>query len=256
MYLAYSAPHTPLQYVPNPTEDYSHIADADRRVFAEMTTDVDIHIGSVLATLKETGLADNTIVVFMSDNGGNLEAGASNGKLKGSKGSAFEGGVRVPMIVHWPGNIEAGVTDVPLFTQDWLPTLLDAADIAYSTEDFEGVSMLSSLQQGSTKVLSRAVVVGTAKSKAVYQWPWKLLSDKGKLHLYNLVEDSFETTDLLEDNPGIVASLQAYLQQDLSLPSKAAKGPPPESLFRNPDGTFNYDVRKPETRAPWAESAK
>ena len=256
MYLAYSAPHTPLQYVPNPTEDYSHIADADRRVFAEMTTDVDIHIGSVLASLKDTGLADNTIVVFMSDNGGNLEAGASNGKLKGSKGSAFEGGVRVPMIVHWPGNIEAGVTDVPLFTQDWLPTLLDAADIAYSAEDFEGVSMLSSLQQGSTEVQSRAVVVGTAKSKAVYQWPWKLLSDKGKLHLYNLVDDSFETNDLLEDNPGIVASLQGYLQQDLSLPSKAAKGPPPESLFRNPDGTFNYDVRKPETRAPWAESAK
>lgn len=256
MYLAYSAPHTPLQYVPNPTEDYSHIDNTDRRVFAEMTTDVDNHIGNVLTTLKETDLADNTIVVFMSDNGGNLEAGASNGELKGSKGSAFEGGVRVPMIVRWPGNIEGGAIDVPLFTQDWLPTLLDAAGIDYSADEFEGVSMLSSLQDGSTVIASRAVVVGTAKSKAVYQWPWKLLSDKGKLYLYNLVEDSFETTNLLEDNPDIVASLQGYLHQDLALPSKAAKGPPPESLFRNPDGTFNYDVRKPETREPWAESAQ
>lgn len=256
MYLAYSAPHTPLQYVPDANVDYSHIDNADRRVFAEMTTDVDVHIGNVLTTLKKTGLADNTIVVFMSDNGGNLEGGASNGEFIGGKGTAFEGGVRVPMIVHWPGNIESGTTNTPLFTQDWLPTLLDATGIGYATDEFEGVSLLPVLQQRSNEVPSRAVVVGTAKSKAVYQWPWKLLSDKGQLHLFNLVDDSYETTNLVDSKPDIVASMQGYLQQELSLPSKAAKGPPPESLFRNPDGTFNYDVRKPETRKPWAESAQ
>lgn len=255
MYLAYSAPHTPLQYVPNATVDYSHIDNADRRVFAEMTTDVDRQIGHVLSTLKETGLADNTIVVFMSDNGGNLEAGASNGELIGGKASAFEGGVRVPMVVHWPGNIEAGATDAPLFTQDWLPTLLDAAGIGYKLEEFEGVSMLPILQQRTKEVPSRAVVVGTAKSKAVYQWPWKLISDNGKLYLFNLVEDSSETNNVLDSYPDIVAGMRGYLKQDLSLPSKAAKGPPPESLFRNSDGTFNYQVRKPQTRKPWAESA-
>jgi len=256
MYLSLNAPHTPLQYVPNPLNIYDDIASDDRRVFAEMTSHVDTRIGEVLQALEDKGIADNTIVVFMSDNGGNLEAGASNGALRRGKGSAFEGGVRVPAIIRWPARFDMPQeVDYPLFVQDWLPTLLDAADIDYSPSEFEGKSMISMLETGKPVNLERSVVVGTAKSKAVYQWPWKLVVVQNKTFLYNLEEDEFERNDLSASHPLLVASLSKKLTNNSALPSKGAKGPPPESLFYGADGKFDYEVRKPETRAPWADVA-
>ncbi|MEG3766826.1 arylsulfatase [Alteromonas sp. 14N.309.X.WAT.G.H12] len=257
MYLSYNAPHTPLQYVPHPTVDYSAIDNPDRRVFAQLTTDVDAKIGDVLATLKETGLDKNTLVVFMSDNGGNLEGGANNGDFIGGKGRAFEGGIRVPIVVYWPDNIASGSMGTPMFPQDWMPTLLDAAGIPYSVDEFEGVSLLSALKTKESKPISRAVVIGTAKSKSVIEWPWKLINEDGKRYLFNLAEDATEQHNLISENPAIVESMAHLLASEKStLPSKGAKGPPPESLFRKADGSFDYDVRKPETREPWAESAQ
>ena len=256
MYLSLNAPHTPLQYVPEPLNIYDNVSSADRRVFAEMTSHVDKRIGEVLAALEDKGIAENTIVVFMSDNGGNLEAGASNGQLREGKGSAFEGGVRVPAIVRWPARFNTPkVVDYPLFSQDWLPTLLDAAGISYAPSDFEGQSMFSAIETGKPLNMQRSVVVGTAKSKAVYQWPWKLIAEGDKTFLYNLENDEFERNDVSSAHPELVASLSKKLTTHSSLPSKAAKGPPPESLFYGADGKFDYEVRKPETRAPWADVA-
>ena len=256
MYLSLNAPHTPLQHVPEPLNIYNDIPSADRRVFAEMTSHVDKRIGEVLVALEKKGIADNTIVVFMSDNGGNLEAGASNGQLRDGKGSAFEGGVRVPAIVRWPARFsKPKVVDYPLFSQDWLPTLLDAAGISYTPSDFEGQSMFSAIETGNPVNLQRSVVLGTAHSKAVYQWPWKLVVKGDKSFLYNLESDEFESDDVSRAHPELVASLSEKLTTHSSLPSKAAKGPPPESLFYGVDGKFDYEVRKPETRAPWADVA-
>ncbi|MDO6695440.1 arylsulfatase [Aliiglaciecola sp. 3_MG-2023] len=257
MYLSLNAPHTPLQYVPEPIYDYSAIESADRRVFADMTSHVDQRIGEVLQALEEKGIADNTLVVFMSDNGGNLHAGASNGQLLKGKASAYEGGVRVPTIVRWPaGFAKKTIADTPLFTQDWLPTLLDAANIQYDPANFNGQSMISLLETGTAKNTDRTIVIGTAKSKAVYQWPFKLLNDGGDTLLFNLLEDEFEQHNLAAMHPDIVSKLSQQLMTKSAQPSKAAKGPPPESLFYGPDGKFVYDIRKPETRVPWVEAAK
>ncbi|MEP4889077.1 MAG: arylsulfatase [Aliiglaciecola sp.] len=257
MYLSLNAPHTPLQYVPEPIYDYSAIPSTDRRVFADMTSHVDQRIGEVLQALEQKGIADNTLVVFMSDNGGNLEAGASNGELKAGKASAYEGGVRVPTIVRWPAGLtKKTVESSPLFTQDWLPTLLDVANIQYDAADFDGQSRLALLQQGTMNNSQRTVVLGTAKTKAVYQWPYKLLKEKGNTLLFNLVEDEFEQQDIAALHPELVASLSTKLITKNAQPSKAAKGPPPESLFYGPDGKFVYDIRKPETRDPWVLTAK
>lgn len=257
MYLSYNAPHTPLQYVPNPINDYSAIKSKDRRVFADLTSDVDQDIGEVLAELDKQGLADNTIVVFMSDNGGNLEAGASNGKFIGGKGNVYEGGVRVPALVRWPAKFHGKTMSHPMFTQDWAPTLLDAANIEYQSSDFDGVSQLALFKGEQKPVAKRNVVLGIAAAKAVYQWPWKLIaSNDGELHLFNLQKDEFERQDLASQHPALVSELNAELVKLPSLPSKAAKGPPPESLFLDENGHFNYEIRKPETREPWADAAE
>ncbi|MBU2876847.1 MULTISPECIES: arylsulfatase B [Aliiglaciecola] len=257
MYLSLNAPHTPLQYVPEPIYDYSAIPSADRRVFADMTSHVDQRIGEVLQALEDKGIADNTLVVFMSDNGGNLEAGANNGQLLKGKASAYEGGVRVPTIVRWPAGLsKKNIAESPLFTQDWLPTLLDAADIQYDPANFDGQSMFTLLKTGTTDNTQRTVLLGTAKSKAVYQWPFKLIKEGTDTLLFNLLEDEFEQHNLAAMHPDLVAALSKQLTSRTALPSKAAKGPPPESLFYGPDGNFIYDIRKPETRAPWVETAE
>ncbi|MGY0602667.1 MAG: arylsulfatase B [Paraglaciecola chathamensis] len=256
MYLSYSAPHTPLQYVPNAINDYSGFESKDRQVFADMTSDVDQDIGEVLAALDKRGIAENTIVVFMSDNGGNLEAGANNGSLQGGKSSVYEGGVRVPVLIRWPAQLQSKTMTQPMFTQDWAPTLLEAANIDYQPNDFDGVSQFVNLKEEQEKTFKREVVVGTAKQKAVYQWPWKLIVDaKGNKHLFNLSQDEFEHSDVAMEHPELVAQLMSELTLLPHLPSKAAKGPPPESLFLDAHGLFDYNVRKAETRKPWLETA-
>jgi arylsulfatase A-like enzyme len=257
MYLSYSAPHTPLQHIPHPINDYSGFTSKDRQVFADMTSDVDQDIGEVLAELDKQGLADNTIVVFMSDNGGNLEAGASNGDFIGGKGSVYEGGVRVPALVRWPARFKRKTVTQPIFTQDWLPTLLDAANIQYQNDDFDGMSQLANLENEAESTSARKVVLGVSSEKAVYQWPWKLIvSKRGKLHLFNLQTDEFERDDLAAQYPELVSELKAEVTKLPSLLSKAARGPSPESLFLDDNGHFDYDIRKPETRKPWADAAE
>ena len=221
-----------------------------------LTSDVDQDIGEVLAALDKRGIAENTIVVFMSDNGGNLEAGANNGSLQGGKSSVYEGGVRVPVLIRWPAQLQSKTMTQPMFTQDWAPTLLEAANIDYQPNDFDGVSQFVNLKEAQEKTFKREVVVGTAKQKAVYQWPWKLIVDaKGNKHLFNLSQDEFEHSDVAMEHPELVAQLMSELTLLPHLPSKAAKGPPPESLFLDAHGLFDYNVRKAETRKPWLETA-
>lgn len=258
MYLSYNAPHTPLQTVLDPIFDYSQIKSADRRVFADMTSHLDQGIGKVLAALKSKGIDKNTLVVFMSDNGGMEEAGADNGILKEGKGSVYEGGVRVPAIIYWPQQAMTKQTITgPVFAQDWLPTLLDVANINHDNDNFDGQSMLASVQAPNVDIPARNVVLGAKGSYAIYNWPWKLVAEKDKKSkLFNVQEDPSENTDLYSQYPQRVADL---LKVKASMPereSKGAKGPPPESLFKDENGDFDHAIRMPETREPWADAAK
>ena len=129
LYLAHWGVHSPLQASKADYDALSNIPDHRRRVYAAMVRSVDRSVGRVLQTLREEGLDDNTIVIFTSDNGG-LSRVTKNAPLREGKGAPYEGGIRVPLIVRWPGQIPAGTaSQQPVSVQDLFPTLAAAAGL-------------------------------------------------------------------------------------------------------------------------------
>ncbi|MGK0189895.1 MAG: arylsulfatase A-like enzyme [Verrucomicrobiales bacterium] len=123
LYLAYNAPHSPLEAKAEDMAHFSHIADEKRRAYAGMVYAVDRGVAKVVESLKSAGEYDNSLIIFLSDNGGDEKLGADNGPLREGKGSAFEGGYRVPMFFHWPAKISAGKrVDFPVSALDFYPT--------------------------------------------------------------------------------------------------------------------------------------
>jgi arylsulfatase A-like enzyme len=128
LYLAYNAPHAPMEATPEDLARYAHIKDKERRTYAAMMRALDRGIGRIMDWLKAENKLDNTLIVFFSDNGGATGNGSWNGQLSGVKGTLLEGGVRVPMIWSWPGKIPAGKHyDSPVSSLDLLPTFLAAS---------------------------------------------------------------------------------------------------------------------------------
>ena len=119
LYLSYNAPHAPLQATEKYLSRFDHIQDEKRRTYAAMVSAMDDGIGIVLESLKTNGILDNTIVAFLSDNGGPEYAnGSDNGQLREGKGSMFEGGVRVPFTLMWPDKITPGQYHLPVISMD------------------------------------------------------------------------------------------------------------------------------------------
>ncbi len=148
LYLAYNAPHTPIMAPEDKMDKYAPITDPRRRTLAAMMDSLDEGIGRVLKTLQETGQDKNTLVWFLSDNGG-VERdvphwnGSRNDPFSGAKGDVFEGGIRVPFMVSWPGTIPAGrVVDDPVISLDILPTSMAAAGQAAVSTIHDGNNLL------------------------------------------------------------------------------------------------------------------
>ena len=148
LYLAYNAPHTPIQ----PPKDWfkkvkkreKNISDKRAKLVA-LIEHMDDGIGKVIASLKETGLYNNTFIIFTSDNGGQISVGANNGPLRAGKGTMYEGGIRVPMCAVWPGKIKAGSRgDRAALTMDLLPTICETAGAGLDY-DIDGRSILPTL---------------------------------------------------------------------------------------------------------------
>ncbi len=144
LYLSYNAPHTPIMASKEKLAKYAHIKDHKRRVLAAMMDSLDEGVGRVLKALKETGQDKNTMVWFLSDNGGPTSRNASrNDPFSGVKGDVFEGGIRVPFMVSWPGTIPGGkVVDDPVISLDILPTSLAAAGQDTVPEIHDGKNLL------------------------------------------------------------------------------------------------------------------
>ena len=154
LYLAYNAPHAPLQATDKYLARFDHIADQRRRTYAAMISAVDDGVGRVLAALEYKGVADNTIVVFLSDNGGVIDRAtgeqpvADNGPLRGGKSQLFEGGIRVPFAMRWPG-VLAGGRDYtrPISSMDITGTLASQLGIAIRDDKpLDGVDLIPYLQ--------------------------------------------------------------------------------------------------------------
>ncbi len=229
LYLSYYAVHTPLQAPAELVEKYTKKFEGrDTGVdptYAAMVEKVDENVGRVLETLERLDLADDTIVVFFSDNGGADES-TTNAPLRESKSWVYEGGIRVPMILRWPGRVAAGATcEEPVIGTDLFPTLVNAAGLGpVSTDELDGVD-LAPLFNGSGKLGERPLFwyyPHYSKSKqpgaAVRRGDWKLIEfyDPHRIELYNLVDDPGETTSLALANMDTVFELKAELAMHLA----------------------------------------
>ena len=229
LYLAYNAPHTPIQppqdWVAKVKEREPGINGARAKLVA-LIEHMDDGIGKVLAALEENGQAKNTIVVFTSDNGGQLSVGASNGPLRDGKQSVYEGGLKVPTAVVWPGKIKAGsVTPFRAMSMDILPTLFEAVGIEHEL-GIEGRSFLPTLMREPQKPLRQQMFFcrregglryGGKTIEAVIDGPWKLLQNSPwePLELYNIDEDPAEQNNLFDRQRPVVNRLNAALRLQL-----------------------------------------
>lgn len=212
LYLAYNSPHGPLQ-APKAYEDkYADIEDAKRRTYAAMVHSLDDEIGRVVETLKVLRLSENTLVFFMSDNGGPEQANSSdNGPLRGAKGQVYEGGIRVPFLVSWPGTIAKGqVNHSPVMSIDLMRTALELGG-ARITPKLEGVNLVPYLtgQKSGTPHEALFWRMDNGADYAVRSGPWKLVKtrDRGGIQLFNLGDDIGESNDLAADKPDVVSRL-------------------------------------------------
>jgi len=214
--LAYNAPHTPLQAPARYLQRYAHIEDQSARIYAAMVSAMDDGIGRVMTALREQGLSERTLVIFLSDNGCAAYIGAgvcSNAPFRGAKGTYLEGGVRVPMIATWAGHLPAGrVHDQPVVSLDWAATILAAAGVETGGAPFDGVNLLPLIS--ASQPSSSAIVWRTSPNYAVREGDWKLIvaerADGAGLitYLFNLEADPQERVNRAADHPEIVQRLQ------------------------------------------------
>jgi len=214
LYLAYNALHTPIQ---PPADWFKRVEarakgiDKRRAKLVALIEHMDDGIGKVMAALKATGQADNTLVIFTSDNGGQSNVKANNGSLKGGKQSMDEGGIRVPMCAVWPGKIAPGSKASRLaMTMDLFPTICAAAGAKF-THAIEGRSILPTLLGKAQPPEDRFLFWvrlegGHYKGKVYYAaryGDWKLTQNTAheKYRLYNLKDDPGEKTDLGKNHP-------------------------------------------------------
>lgn len=213
------------QIEPNPKKPREVRILQKHAVYAAMVESMDTAVGRVLDALDAAGIADDTVVCFMSDNGGlSTSEGSptSNLPLRGGKGWLYEGGIREPFIIRAPGVAEGGSTcDVPVISTDFYPTLLDLCGLpAKPKQHLDGVSLVPLLKGG--KQLDRAALYwhyphysnqGGIPGGAIRMGEWKLIEryEDGRAHLYNLKDDISEQNDLAESEPERVKAMRAKL---------------------------------------------
>ncbi|QEG00229.1 Arylsulfatase precursor [Stieleria maiorica] len=214
LYLAYNAPHGPLQAPDEDIERYKHIEDQKRRVYAAMVDVMDRGIGEVISAVEENGLRDNTLIFFLSDNGGPQATkqkpgkwnGSSNEPFRGGKGDLYEGGVHVPFIASWPTKIPAGTTfDSPVISIDISRTAIAAAGATPGDKHaMEGVDLIPFVTGEKTgaphdnlywRSGPRWSVLAADGTKHVQE------NDSKSAQLFFLPDDVSESNDLITDKP-------------------------------------------------------
>ncbi len=233
LYMPFLAPHAPYQ-APKAYEDaYPNIKDPTRRTYAAMVTAMDDAIARVLAAFKRKGMLDNTIVIFASDNGGPLSAEIASGtggtaaglKLpavnlpyRDGKASLYEGGVRTPAIINWPGRIPAGqVINEPMHMVDWFPTLVrQAGGKVESKLPLDGLDVWPMLTAKAPTPHRDILINVEAYRGAIRQGKWKLVqtvSFPQSTELFDLEADPAEKNNVAAANPAVTAELQRRLTE-------------------------------------------
>ena len=224
LYLAFNAVHTPMHADDERLAKFGTIGDQKRRTYAAMMSAMDDAIGATLTKLRDKGLEKNTLVFFISDNGGPIMQatsvnGSNNEPLRGSKRTTLEGGIRVPFMVKWPGHVPAGkVYDQPVIQLDILPTALAVAGVDVPADaNIEGVNLLPYFD-GQQAAPHEELYWRFGEQMAIRQGDWKLVRYDGRVDgtpntvteakLYNLKDDIGEERDLADENPAKAKELQ------------------------------------------------
>ncbi len=218
LYLAYNAVHTPMQAPQRYKDSFKHITEQKRRIYAGMLTAMDEGIGKLLAKLRELGLEKDTLLFFINDNGGPTGAnGSRNDPLRATKGTMYEGGVRVPFMVQWPGYLKAGGTyNNPVVSLDILPTAAAAGGAELpSGRKFDGVNLLPFLTGEKKQTPHETLFWRSGRNHAARKGDWKLVKMGNETGLYNLASDIGETKDLKREKPDVLKEMQdAYERWD------------------------------------------
>ena len=236
LYWAINAPHYPMQGTSKWREHYRELP-SPRRQYAEFVSTVDETIGRFLHHLDDCGLRQKTLIVYQSDHGHSTEerafyGGGNAGPYRGAKGCLFEGGIRVPAIVSWPGTIPAGEVRQQMVTGcDWFPTIAQFTQVDLPDRQIDGRSLVDVIQSPETPSPHEHFywLLGRGKNAqwAVRKGDWKLLGNAtdrsardrprlDKLYLVNLAEDIGERTNVAQKHPEVVRQLQAIHREHQS----------------------------------------
>lgn len=222
LYLSFNSPHTPMEAKKEDLEAMKHIQPERRRIYCAMQRCMDRHIGEIIAELRKRGELENTLIVFLSDNGGSTEASyAINAPLRGGKGTFMEGGIRVPMIYHWPAKLKPGVYSRAVSSLDCMATFVSAA--GGTPPPAGSKKRRSGLRQKAPRVYDSIDLLPyftgrksgdpheflfwrtATRGDAVRMGDWKLLRpNTAAPQLYNLQNDAGESENVIDQHPEIV----------------------------------------------------
>lgn len=226
LYMPFNAVHTPLQ-APEPLlAKYVHIGNRNRRIYAAMLDAMDTAIGRVLHTIEKDGALSNTIVVFLSDNGGALGQGARNGAWRAGKLTVYEGGVRAVAAIRWPARLSRGVAaEQRMSVLDLFPTLCAAAGVKPgNTKPLDGTNMWPALTGGPSPE-ARPLFWACKRNEtldrqhALLSGDWKLVElvgadeSKGALQLFHLGEDPSEKIDVAAQHPDVAGRMRQEMEE-------------------------------------------
>lgn len=234
LYLAYNAPHfgkgyspaddAPVNIMQPQTKDLmrvSHISDKVRREFAAMTVNLDDGVGMVLAALDKAGLSEETLVIFVTDHGGDPVYGGSNVPLRGNKATLFEGGIRVPALMRWPGMITAGASVKQVVSAlDLFPTITSMAGIEVDDQKLDGSDIgpviFQDVSLGERTLFWELGVhdeLGRSPWGALRVGDWKYVSDaEGEQYLFNLNSDPYEQENVKQQEDQRLIKMQKHWQ--------------------------------------------
>lgn len=238
LYVPFTAIHVPIQEPEQWHEVNSHIAEPGDRLRAACASHMDDVVGQVLAALERKRLRDNTLVVFLSDNGahgpnpnqggaypgdyGDLKVGNDNRPWRGYKGGVYEGGIRTPGVVHWPGRVPGGETHTPLHAVDWMPTLCSLAKAEVPTDlKWDGIDIWPVLTRQGGTLPTRTIYSAAPgfRAQMVRHGDWKLVRTQaaGKRdtteELFHLANDPAESQNLAQQQPQVLADMQQRLAE-------------------------------------------
>ena len=232
LYLAFHAPHGPIQTIDKYYERFPSIDNETQRIYAAMISALDDWVGAVLQALRKHGLEERTLVFFASDNGAAKQSdidGKRNAPLIGHKRNLYEGGIRIPFLVQWRNRLVGGRRfEHAASSLDIFPTALAAAGMQdLDALDLDGVNLLPFLDGSATGAPHQHLVWRSGPNAAVRKGPWKLIRSEGGLtRLYNLDEDPGESVDHSHEQPALVVELERVLEEwaeDKAAPREGAR---------------------------------